>query len=93
MSAAPTTVRVPLAFPVQIDGVQCAQLVMRRPKGRDMKLARRVSNGDDVEMDTILFANLCEVTPDVIDDLDLADLKRMQTAFEGFLSASPSTPS
>lgn len=91
MRAAPFTVKVPLAYPVKVDGVECAQLVMRRPKGRDMKLARRASNGDDVEMDTILFANLCEVAPDVIDELDLADLKRLQTTFESFLSAPSPT--
>ena len=33
-----------------------------------------------------MFANLCEVAPAVIEELDMADYMRLQRVYEGFLS-------
>lgn len=33
-----------------------------------------------------MFANLCEVAPTVIEDLDLADYQALQKVYSGFLS-------
>ena len=79
---------VALKYPVQAAGVVYDRLVMRRAKGRDLKLARKQAGGDEAEMDSYLMATLCDVSVDVIDELDLVDLRAMQEAMRDFLGLS-----
>lgn len=77
------TVTVPLQYPVTHEGTEYTSLSMRRPKVRDEKAARRVGK-DPADQELRLVANLCEVAPDVLDELDLADYKAVQDAYRGF---------
>ena len=74
---------IKLTHPITINGAPCAALSMRRPKVKDMRLARRGTE-DAGDQEVALFANLCEVTPDDIDALDLADYGKLQEVFRGF---------
>jgi hypothetical protein len=74
-----------LDHPVTVDGKEYTVLFMRRPKVKDQKAAQKMGASDD-ERETMLFANLCGVTPDVIDELDMADYGAVQETYSGFLS-------
>ena len=75
---------ITLKYPVTVDGITHDTLTMRRPKVRDSRDAQR--GGTNADSEILLFANLCEVTPATIEDLDMADYIGMQKVYEGFLS-------
>lgn len=77
------TVTIPLTLPVIVEGSDHRQLIMRRSKVRDRLLVDRLG-GSDAEKEVRLFANLCEVAPEVIEDLDEADYEALQRAYLGF---------
>ena len=76
---------VPLEYPVTHDGTTYTELVMRRPTKRDDMDARRAES-DDADREGRMFANLCEIAPDVVDELDLADYLAMQDAFNEMIA-------
>lgn len=75
---------VKLARPVTADGEEVAELRMRRPKARDSRDAQK-GGGVPAEIEIGLFANLCMVSPGVVEELDMADYVRLQDAYQGFL--------
>jgi hypothetical protein len=77
---------ITLKFPVTADGTELRSLRMRRPKVRDQVYAEK-GGGTDAEREIRLFASLCEVAPETIEELTLSDYKQLQEAFSGFLSA------
>ena len=77
------TATVELMFPVEQDGLAVDKLVMRRPKVRDSRDAAR-GGGSDADVELRQFANLCEVSPELLEDLDMADYIKLQEAFRGF---------
>lgn len=77
--------KIPLKYPVTHNGATIKALTMRRPKVSDQKAAER-SAPDAASRETTLFANLCEVDPAVIDDLDMLDYAELQETYSGFLS-------
>ena len=84
-NTAPHRQRIVLKYPVVLGGVTYSELIMRRAKGRDIKLARQQANGDAELADGYLLANLCDVSPDVLDEMDVADLKAAYEVMRGFL--------
>jgi hypothetical protein len=60
-------------------------ITLRRPKVRDM-LAADKAKGGDAEREVALFANLAELTPEDIANLDMADYKQLQDVYKDFLS-------
>lgn len=82
---------ITLAYPVTASGVQISTISMRRPKVRDLLIARK-GGSDEVAQEIRLFANLCDVEPGAIEELDLADYSKAQEAYEGFRKASPEKP-
>lgn len=74
-----------LTHPIDIDGVSVAVLTMRSPKVKDMLAADKITTGD-AEKEIFLLANLCEIPPDAIHELDLSDYSKLQAAYQGFLS-------
>lgn len=79
---------VPLAYPVEAEGVRLERLTLRRPKVRDLLAASKSAGSDEVLRELRLFANLCEVAHDVIESLDMADYSKLQEAYAGFTSGS-----
>ncbi|MDE0167363.1 MAG: phage tail assembly protein [Bryobacterales bacterium] len=78
-----TTIK--LKHPVKADGAEVAEVTMRAPKVRDM-IAADKGGGSDAERELRMFANLCEITPRIIEELHLVDYKAMQGAYLDFLS-------
>lgn len=70
---------------VTLGGEEYTHLTLRRPKVRDM-LGVDKQGGTDAEKEVRIFANLCEVSPSVIEELDLADYQALQGAYQAFLS-------
>lgn len=78
--------KVVLDFPVDVAGQKYTELHIRRPKVRDHLVAERGSGGN-AEKEVKLLANLCEVSPAVIEELDAADYQELQGVYGGFLSS------
>jgi hypothetical protein len=76
------TTAVTLTFPVTVAGVEYTALTMRRCKVKDRRLAAKKATQEEQEI--TLIANLCEVPPDVIDELDSVDYSALQGVLEGF---------
>jgi len=76
---------IELKYPISVDGVNVKLLKLRRPKVRDM-LGVEAAKVSDAEKEINLFANLCEVTPEALMDLDMADYAKLQKAYQDFLS-------
>ena len=75
--------QVVLDFPVNINGVEYADLVLRRPVVRDVRIASRVQ-GSDADQEATLIAQLCDVSSEVIDCLDVADYGKLSVALQNF---------
>ena len=79
------TTTLTLTFPVTLNGIETTALSMRRPKVRDMLVGEKKGKSD-AEREIHVFANLCEVTPDLIQELDMADYAELQKTYQDFLS-------
>ena len=76
---------ITLQYPITADGAQVQKLTMRRPRVRDRLIAEKDS-GSEVEKEIRLIANLCEMAPQHIELLDMADYAKLQECLAGFLS-------
>lgn len=89
-----TGTTVKLQYPVTVNGGLVTELFMRRPKVRDLRAAHKQLgqvDADDAAVEVLLIANLCEQTPETIEELDLADWSALQEAYRDFLPNTPST--
>ena len=78
---------IELKYPVMIDGTETSVLHMRRPKVRDQILldkAGKVGKGEG-EREVLLFANLCEIAPDSLEEMDMCDYRKLQETYSSFL--------
>lgn len=76
---------IELKHPVKLaTGQQIAKITLRRPKVRDLKQAQRVSDKAE-EQELALIAQLAGLTPEDIEELDLADYKAIAESFRGML--------
>ena len=76
---------ITLRHPVTHQATEYTELSMRRAKARDSRDAQR-GGGTAADIEIRMMANLCEVPPEVIEELDMADYSRLQKVYEGFLS-------
>ncbi len=78
---------IELKYPITIDGTETSVLHMRRPKVRDQLLVDKsgMVGKSQSEREVLLIANLCEVAPADIEQLDMADYKTLQETFGAFL--------
>ena len=81
---------IKLTHPIEADGGTVSALQLRRPVVRDMLAADKTA-GSEAEKEVRMFASLCEVTPGVIEALDLTDYMTLQETYRGFLSSGPQT--
>ncbi|CAA0111522.1 Uncharacterised protein [BD1-7 clade bacterium] len=82
---------IKLLVPVIHAGETITQLEMRRPTFLDTRTNQQV-RGSDIEREATMFSNLCEVAPDVINALDMADYLDLQDTYSGFLSSKRNPP-
>ena len=78
-------VKIELTHSIEIDGAKVGVIQLRRPKVRDM-LSVEKSVDNDAEKEIQLFANLSELSPDNLLELDMADYAKLQKAYQDFLS-------
>ena len=78
-------VKIELIHSIEIDGAKISVIQLRRPKVRDM-LSVEKSVDNDAEKEIQLFANLSELSPDNLLELDMADYAKLQKAYQDFLS-------
>ncbi len=80
-------ITIELKYPIPIDGIETAALQMRRPKVRDQVLVDKATmvGKSAAEKEVLLFANLCEVAPEAMQELDMADYKKLQETYGSFL--------
>lgn len=76
---------IELKHPVKLaTGQTLAKVTLRRPKVRDLKAAQRVSDKPE-EQELALIAQLVGLTPEDVEELDLADYKAIAEHFRGML--------
>jgi len=79
---------IKLKHPITIDGVSYSELSMRRSKVKDRLAVANMKDKTDEEKEIMLFANLCEVSPDVIRELDEADYPAVQKVYMSFFGSA-----
>jgi len=78
---------IELKYPVESTGENIISLIMRRSKVKDRLLVSKMKTVSDEEKEIRLFANLCEVEPKVIEELDEADYSNLQKVYLGFFNS------
>ena len=76
--------RITLNFPIELDGLPIQEIALRRPTVGD-HLAAQKSAGTDAEREIRLIANLAELPPAAIHQLDMKDYAQLQKVLGGFL--------
>ena len=82
MKNRPTT-PIDLEYPITVDGVEVASLAMRRPTVAD-QLAFEEGKGSEARRTVSLMANLCDVPPASIQQLDASDFAKLAEVLKGF---------
>ena len=77
---------ITLQYPVTVAGETITELHLRRPKMRDMKRAQK--HKDDLEKSIHMIADLAEVAPAVVEELDTADFAAVSDKVGEFMGAS-----
>lgn len=77
---------ITLQYPVTVDGEEITALHIRRPKMGDLKRGQK--HKDDLEKTIHLIADLAEVTPKVVEELDTADFAAVSDKVGEFMGAS-----
>lgn len=75
-----------LKHPFEFGGETVTELHIRRPKLRDMKRAAKVK--DDLEKSVTMLADLAEVTPKLLEELDTEDFTRACDMLGEFMGVS-----
>jgi len=83
---------IELRYPVESAGETITNLTMRRSKIKDRLLVAKMKTASDEEKEIRLFANLCEVEPKVIEELDEADYSNLQKVYLGFFNSEGMSP-
>jgi len=80
---AKTTVK--LQFPIEFAGRHITEVTLRRATVKDTSTARQQGKTDE-DFQIMLTANLAEIEPDAIRQMDMADYNAIGKVLEGFLS-------
>ena len=95
MSNVNPSTKVILDFPVDYQSKRVAEIVIRRPKGRDMRFFPRNAGGDNFGPEDMypFYAQLIVLPSgespgeEFIDELDMADLNKVSEAVAAFLES------
>jgi hypothetical protein len=75
---------IKLNYPVESAGETINNLTMRRSKVKDRLVVAKMKSASDEEKEIRLFANLCEIEPKIIEELDESDYANLQKAYMDF---------
>jgi hypothetical protein len=78
--------KLTLDYPVTIDGKTYSDLAIRRPKLIDVMIADKQKS--DYEKEVTLLSNLCGVSPNVINEMDLKDYESLREIYASFKKQS-----
>lgn len=78
---------IKLKYPIKVDDIEYTELTIRRSKIKD-RLAVSSMKASDEYKEVRLFANLCEVSPQVIEELDEEDYIAVQKVYLGFFGST-----
>ena len=78
---------IKLNYPIESDGANITDFNMRRSKVKDRLIVAKMKNSSDEEKEIRLFANLCEVAPNIIEELDESDYANLQKAYMDFFKS------
>lgn len=75
---------VKLAWPIRTPSGEVTEISFRRGKARDLVAAQRIEPTDNARRELVLMAMLTEqkLTIEDLEELDLADLAAVQSAFQ-----------
>jgi hypothetical protein len=82
--------KIKLDYPIKIDGATVNEISLRRPTVKDMRVAR-TSGKSDADQEVSLIANLAQIAPADVDNLDIADFVKVQAALKDFFGLSETT--
>lgn len=80
-----------LLFPIKADGQELKELTVRRPTVRDLKNSRRAC--DNSEQDLQLLADLTNIAPKDLENMDLADYNAIWEIVGKFRAGATTTTS
>lgn len=83
-------VEIVIDSPITVDDIRYDKLEMRAPKVKD-NLASEKAKGTVAEIEVRTIANLCEVAPSVIEELEMKDYLKLQEEYTNFLGLEPAT--
>lgn len=69
---------------IDIDGAKVKTLTMREPVVRDNLVADSIK-GTDAQKEITMFANLCGLAPNDLDEMTQRDYSRLQKAYINFI--------
>lgn len=83
-----------LEYPFKLaDGRELKQVSLRRPKVRELKAAQRAGTGaDDHELALIALLSEEKLTPEDLEEMDLADYSVVQQTFRRMATRQPNNP-
>lgn len=83
---------ITLMYPVESHGVLVKEVHLRRPKVRDLEIMDKVKGGE-VAKGIALVANLSELDPETIRDMDPLDFNKLAEGVGFFLGVTPTSAS
>ena len=83
---------IELQHPIELSGESHTTLSMRRSKVKDRLAVAKMKTASDEEKEIRLFANLCEVAPNVIEELDESDYAKLQNTYLNFFKSEGMSP-
>jgi len=78
---------IELKYQIESGGQTYKELSMRRSKVKDRLVVAKMKSASDEEKEIRLFANLCEVQPSIIEELDESDYATLQKAYMDFFKS------
>lgn len=78
---------IELKYEIESGGQTYKKLSMRRSKVKDRLIVAKMKSASDEEKEIRLFANLCEVQPLIIEELDESDYATLQKAYMDFFKS------
>ena len=78
---------IDLKHPVESNGETVSKLTMRRSKVKDRLIVAKMKSACDEEKEIRLFSNLCEVSPNIIEELDESDYANLQNSYMDFFKS------
>ncbi|MCW9034570.1 MAG: phage tail assembly protein [Rhodospirillales bacterium] len=82
--------KVPLQYPATVASETLSEVLLRRPKGRDLAAIDEAGGGENQQTMTMI-SQLCDIPPSFVREMDAVDIKRLALIIAGFMGTSPQT--